>query len=115
MEQLSQEYNPNSFKVKENDSDFRLEQNVEAYKAYAEQSRQADESLSTKRQYRSFAILPDIVCIDILTKYGLDIHSPDFMNHPANLTRLKNIIMTDYPMLQTSNIKKVWPLAVAVN
>jgi len=105
METLSQEYNPNSFKVKENESDFRLEQNVEAYKAYAEHSRKVDETLPTQRQYRSFAILPDIVCIDILTKYGLDVHSQDFMNHPANLRKLKRIIETEYPMLKTSNVK----------
>ena len=106
MEYKSQQGNPNSFKVKEAGNDFRLEQNVEAYKDYAKQSRDADELASSKRQYRSFAILPDIVCVDILTKYGLDVHAQDFMSHPANLRKLKQIIDSDYPLLKTSNMRK---------
>jgi hypothetical protein len=108
MEYKSQDYNPNSFMVKDQDDSFQLEQNVEAYKNYAKLSRDKDELVgSTGRQYRSFAILPDIVCIDILTKYGLDIHAQDFMNHPANLRRLKRIIDSDYPLLKTSNIRSI--------
>jgi len=103
----SQDNNPHSFTVKEQDSSFLLEQNVQAYKDYAEQSRKVDESITRNgRQYRPFAIIPDIVAIDILTKYGLDIHADDFMSNPINLRKLKNIIMTDYPLLQTSNIRK---------
>jgi hypothetical protein len=104
---LSQENNPNSFQVKDDNKAFLLEQDVSAYKEYAAQQRDLDTMSRSGRQYRSFAILPDIVCIDILTKYGLDVHHPEFMQHPANLTKLKNIIMTDYPLLQTSNIRKV--------
>ena len=106
MEYKSQQDNPASFKVKDSGSDFQLEQNVGAYKDYAKQSRDADELASSKRQYRSFAILPDIVCIDILTKYGLDVHAQDFMSHPANLRKLKQIIDSDYPLLKTSNMRK---------
>ena len=102
---LSQEGNKNSFQVKTDEKDFRLEQDVSAYKEYAAQQRELDTFSHSGRHYRSFAILPDIVCIDILTKYGLDVHSPEFMQHPANLRRLKQIIETDYPLLKTSNIK----------
>jgi len=94
-----------SFTVKEQDKDFKLEQNVEAYKDYAAQQRALDSDARAGRQYRSFAIIPDIVAIDILTKYGLDIHHPEFMNDPAQLRKLKQIIISDYPLLQTSNIK----------
>lgn len=105
MDFLSQDNNPNSFKVKTDAKDFQLEQDVSAYREYAAQQRELDTISHSGRQYRSFAILPDIVCIDILTKYGLDVHSPDFMNHPANLHKLKRIIETDYPLLKTSNVK----------
>ena len=106
MQYKSQDYNPNSFTVKEKEEEFQLEQNVEAYKEYAKLSRDKDELIgSNGRQYRSFAILPDIVCIDILTKYGLDVHSQDFMSNPANLRKLKQIITTDYPLLKTSNVR----------
>lgn len=108
MEYKSQQHNPDSFTVKEQADDFRLEQNVHAYKEYAAQSRDRDEDIiSNGRSYKPFAIIPDIVAIDILTKYGLDIHAQDFMNNPSNLRKLKHIIMTDYPLLQTSNIRKV--------
>ncbi len=103
----SQEDNPYSFLVKTDEQNFQLEQDVRFYKEYAEQSRQRDEVASSKRKYRSFCIIPDIVAIDILTKYHLNIHDPNFMNDPAAVKRLKNIIMSDYPALLTSNVKKV--------
>jgi hypothetical protein len=93
------------FKVKEQDDTFRLEQDISGYKEYAEQQRSIDAHAGRTRQYRSFAILPDIVCVDILMKYGLDVHAPDFMNHPSNLTRLRRIIDSEYPLLKTSSIK----------
>jgi hypothetical protein len=102
---LSQDNNKNSFIVKDSKDDFRLEQDVSAYKEYAAQQRELDSFSSNGRTYRSFAIIPDIVAIDILTKYGLDIHGTEFMSNPANLRKLKQIIETDYPLLKTSNVK----------
>ena len=102
----SQEKNANSFLVKDTKEDYKLEQDVGAYIDYAKQQRDLDEVSYNGRQYRSFAIIPDIVAIDILAKYKLDIHAQDFMSHPANLRKLKQIIMSDYPLLQTSNMKK---------
>jgi hypothetical protein len=103
----SQDNNQRSFSVATDESNFKLEQDVGAYKEYAAQQRELDSVAHNGRQYRSFAIIPDIVAIDILTKYGLDLHAPEFMDNPANLTKLKKIIITDYPLLQTSNIKRV--------
>lgn len=103
----SQEDNARSFTVKENTEAFKLEQDVGAYKDYAAQQRELDAVAHNGRQYRSFAIIPDIVAIDILTKHKLDIHAQDFMDNPANLRKLKQIIISDYPLLQTSNIKRV--------
>jgi len=104
---LSQDNNKDSFKVDTDDTNFKLEQNVQAYKDYASQQRELDTLAPTKRTYRSFAIIPDIVAIDILTKYGLDIHSPDFMSDPASLRKLKQIIDSDYPALKTSNVRSL--------
>lgn len=105
MGYLSQDGNINSFVVKDDDKDYRLEQNVTAYKEYAAQQRELDTFARNGRTYRSFAIIPDIVAIDILTKYGLDIHGAEFMSDPASLRKLKQIIETDYPLLKTSNVK----------
>jgi len=102
---LSQENNAKSFIVKTDEKNFQLEQDVQGYKDYAEKSRQLDEISHNGRRYRSFAIIPDIVAIDMLTKHGLDVHAPDFMQDPANLRKLKQIIESDYPLLKTSNVK----------
>jgi hypothetical protein len=107
MSFLSQDFNPYSFKVATNEKDFQLNQNVEAYKEYAKQQRDLDELAPSARQYRSYAIIPDIVAIDMLTKHGLDIHAPDFMHHPANLVKLKRLIDTEYPALKTSNVRSL--------
>jgi len=103
----SQDFNPNSFDVNTNESNFMLSQDVSYYKDYAEKARFADESASSKRQYRSFAIIPDIVAIDILTKYGINIHDPDTMKDPALMRRYKRIVLQEYPQLLTSNVKSV--------
>jgi len=101
----SQDNNPNSFLVKTDNANYELEQNVNAYKEYAAQQREMDSVSHNGRMYRSFAIIPDIVAIDILTKYDIDVHSPEFMSDPAQLRKLKQIIDSDYPLLKTSNIK----------
>jgi hypothetical protein len=103
----SQDYNIHSFKVTTNETDFQLSQNVEAYREYAKEQRLLDEQAKSTRNYRSFAIIPDIVAIDILTKYGIDIHAPDFMQHPELVRKFKQIIIAEYPALLTSNITKV--------
>ena len=101
----SQDNNPHSFNVRTDETKFLLDQNVSAYKDYAAKSRLEDEHLPTKRQYRSFAIIPDIVSIDILTKYHINIHDPETMKDPAVMKRFKNIIISEYPHLLTSNVK----------
>jgi hypothetical protein len=101
----SQDNNPYSFNVRTNETDFLLDQNVEHYKNYANESRLKDEHLPTKRQYRSFAIIPDIVSIDILTKYHINVHDPETMKDPSVMRRFKQIIISEYPHLLTSNVK----------
>jgi len=101
----SQSDNANSFFVKTDDNNYQLEQDIQAYKDYAALQRQQDSLSHNGRQYRSFAIIPDIVAIDILNKYGMDVHSSDFMSDPAQLRKLKQIIDSDYPLLKTSNIR----------
>lgn len=104
----SQGYNPDSFTVKlRGDDTFRLEQSLTPYLEHAELQRKLDaDNPRTTRNFRSFAIIPDIVAIDILTKYGINIHAPEFMSDDAQKKRFRQIVMTEYPKLMTSNIKK---------
>ena len=53
---------------------------------------------------KSFAIIPDIVAIDIYTKYNIDVHSADFIKYPAQVEKLKRIIREEYPKLLTGGI-----------
>ncbi len=53
----------------------------------------------THMGHKKFATVPDIVAIEILQKHRLDLHDPMFMENPINMTRLKKIIMTEYPYL----------------
>ena len=103
----SQDDNPDSFKVRLRDEKFQLEQSTDQYVDYAAEQRAIDELCRPTRTYRSFAIIPDIVSIEILVKYGIDIHAPEFMHQKDLVRKVKNIIQTDYPLLLTSNIKKV--------
>jgi len=61
--------------------------------------REYQESNGKSKNYRKIATIPDIVAIEILTKYGLDLHAPDFMHHPANGRKLRQILKSEYPKL----------------
>ena len=101
----SQENNPHSFTVKFDDKNFKLEQKVDQYRRYAAQSRAAYAQSTPPSHYKSFAIIPDIVAIDILTKYGIDIHSDSFMHDTEMKRKVEQIIVSEYPDLLTSNIR----------
>ena len=48
---------------------------------------------------RKMCTIPDIVAIRILTDHNLDLHDPMFMENPANMTKLKKILKSEYPDL----------------
>lgn len=100
----SQDDNPHSFTVATNATDFSLTQDVQAYKDYAEKSRERDQHLAGARStnYRPFCIIPDIVAIDLKMKYGIDIHGPEFLKNPAIKLKFANIMRTEFPELLTS-------------
>lgn len=105
---LSQEHAPSSFQVALKDANFELRQDIRQYLAYAELMRGLDgENARPTRNYRPHFIVPDIVAIDILVRYGIDIHSPGFMKDQAQLRRLEQIIHSEFPHLLMSNIKMV--------
>jgi hypothetical protein len=97
----SQDTNNNSFDVATDEDRFLLSQDINAYRQYAKESRDLYEVAKKKSHYRSFAIIPDIVAIDILTKYQIDINASDFMGDKALVAKLKRIIISEYPDLLT--------------
>ncbi len=80
-------------------------QDVQGYIDYARQSRR-DQERGDASHYRSFAIIPDIVAIEILEKYGLNLHESEFLTNKADVNRLKRIIKSEYPELLTSNVSR---------
>ena len=105
----SQDDNPHSFTVKTDDVNFKLEQDISAYRDHAKEMRDKFAEIPTwaRPHYRSFCIIPDIVAIAILTKYNIDIHSPEFMHDTDAKNKVKRIISEEYPDLLTSNIRRV--------
>lgn len=100
----SQDDNKNSFDVALNGAEFRLNQDVQAYKDYAAQSREIDQyKAGARTSYRPFCIIPDIVSIDIKLKYGIDIHAPEFSHDAEAKRRFTHIIRTEYPELLTGS------------
>lgn len=86
---------------------FQVVQDVTSYLDYAAQQRELDAHHRTPgTHYRSSFIMPDIVAIDILTRYGIDVHSPNFMHDPTAFRKVKEIVRTEYPKLLTSNIRR---------
>ena len=86
--------------------EFRATQDVSAYLDYASKSRAAAKSMfaNQKQNYRSFAIIPDIVAVDIKTKFGIDVH--DSQNSAEELQKIKSIVIQNYPQLLTGSIIK---------
>jgi len=103
----SQDDNKHSFEVATDEKNFRLTQDVSAYKEYAAKQREiAEHGTEKSKNYKPFCIVPDIVAIDMLTRFKLDIHAPDFMSNPREVARFKQLMFTEYPHLLTSNIKQ---------
>ncbi len=83
---------------------YKAEQDVSAYLDYAQESRAIGRSAFDNQRtgYRSLAIVPDIVAVDILNRFGYDIHSSE--NDQSILSKIANIIKTHYPNLLTSSM-----------
>lgn len=104
----SQDYNPNSFDVSFSGDLYKLDQDMTPYLEYAAQSRINETDMSGARKRarttKPFCILPDIVAIEILTKYNIDVHSPTFGTDPMEVKRFRSLMLTEYKGLLTSNI-----------
>ena len=79
------------------ESNWQVEQDEKPFIDMIKDEQQTHSSSHT--HHKKFATIPDIVAMELLTKYNLDIHDPNFMSDKAALKRLKHIIMWDYPYL----------------
>ena len=88
--------------VKSNGERYMVEQDVQPYLDAAKRSRDIVSQTGGSKSHRPFAIIPDIVAIDILNNYGLNLHASEFMTNPEDVAKLKRIIKSEYPYLLTS-------------
>jgi hypothetical protein len=95
-----------SFHVRTNQKNFQLEQDITPFLEQAAKSRELQwenrHSLH-KSHWRPAFTIPDIVAVDLLTKYKLDIHHPEFNKNPTNGKKLLQVIKADYPHLLLSH------------
>jgi len=82
--------------------EFKVDQDAQPFLDAAKRERDMHEHFGTKDTgYRKACTIPDIVAVDLLYKYKIDIHSPDFMHDPAQIRRVIKIMKTDYPHLMS--------------
>mgnify|MGYP003637512635 CR=1 FL=1 len=82
------------------DSGFLIGQDVSEILKQAEQERKiSSEFTNTKKTYRKFGTIPDIICIEIKNKYNIDIHAQEASDDPSIMKRFKQIIVQEYPYL----------------
>jgi hypothetical protein len=85
-----------------NTGEFKVEQDAKPFIEAAKRERDMAEHFGHKDNgYRKACTIPDIVAVDLLYKYKIDIHSPEFMHDPASIRRVIQIMKTDYPHLMS--------------
>ena len=86
--------------LKADESGFQVGQDVSAILEQAAQERKfAAEVMNPNKKYRKFGTIPDVVCIEIKNKFGVDIHCPIQGTDPNTMKKFKAIIKRDYPYL----------------
>ena len=62
-----------------------------------------DREQQSKRDigYKKFATIPDIVAVEIMMKYGIDIHDGDTFRDPSLMKKFYYIVKTEYPHLMS--------------
>ena len=81
-------------------SHWRVQQDEKPYLDMIKQERETHSSMHT--HMKKFATIPDIVAMELLTKYKLDIHDPTFMDNVDEKKRLRQLILMEYPHLVVS-------------
>jgi len=82
--------------------EFKVEQDSKPFVEAAKRERDLAEQFGHKDTgYRKACTIPDIVAVDLLYKYKIDIHSPDFMHDPSQIRKVISIMKSEYPHLMS--------------
>jgi len=86
--------------LKADDSGYQIGQDVSEILAQAANERKfAAEISNPNKRYRKFGTIPDVICIEVKNKYGVDIHAPESSEDPNIMKKFKDIIKREYPYL----------------
>jgi len=86
--------------LKADDSGYQIGQDVSEILAQAAAERKFTAEVSNpNKRYRKFGTIPDVICIEIKNKTGIDIHCPIQGQDPNTMKNFKAIIKRDYPYL----------------
>ena len=89
-------------KINTDTGEFQVDQDSKPFLEAAKRERDLAEKYGHKDTgYRKASTIPDIVAVDLMYKYKIDIHSPDFMHDPAAIRKVIQIMKTDYPHLMS--------------
>lgn len=80
---------------------FEVTQDATPFIEQAKRDREASLKHGRDVGYKKACTIPDIVAVDLLYKYGIDVHDPNFMHDPAQVRRVIGIIKSEYPLLMS--------------
>ena len=85
--------------IDHNSMDFKMYQDE---KPFLEQAK-LERELGQKKDvgYKKACTIPDIVAVELLYKYGIDIHAETFMSDTDKVKKVLKIIKSDYPYLMS--------------
>ena len=81
--------------------DFQIHQDAAPFIEQAKADRESFRGNRKDIGYRKACTIPDLVALDILTKYNIDIHDANFMHDPAAVRKVVGIIKSEYPALMS--------------
>ena len=82
---------------------YKVEQDVTSIIDEVKRDRELLQGPGKKQMgWRKAFTIPDIVAIEILEKYDLDVHDPMFFHDSDKMAKLKMIVRVDYPHLLIS-------------
>ena len=96
------EMKDNSIDIKFKGNFAQASQDIEPYLAYAKSMREIYDDPRKDKSFRRLAVIPDIVAVDVMMKYGINIHQHDLDQDARQ--RFGKIIKEDYPHLLLRNI-----------
>jgi hypothetical protein len=97
---MDKKYSFKDYTAHEKGNSIRVIQDIEPHLEWAKHQRELSRNNKFSRKdtgFKPFCNVPDSIALDIMTKYGINIHDKNIQ--PEEMRKFKRIIKTDYPHL----------------